>query len=225
MAKKRVHEIAKDMGISSKELLAQLNAAGIVAKAAASSVDEADAKAAVMGIAPPAAKPAPKKPPVAKKEPVQAPAPAKQPPVQAAKTDKPKPQAAGNAKDDGAQRATRDSAEADAAGGPGKRRVVIDSQANRRPAAGGPQQGGPGGRRPRRRGGRRRSYEEVFAEAEKPAEAKTDVIRVNSGATVKDVSEYLGVPVPDVIKQLMALGEMATLTQTLPDEVIEVLAA
>jgi len=227
MAKKRVHELAKDMGISSKELLAQLNAAGIVAKAAASSVDEADAKAAVMGIAPPAPKaaPTPKKPPVAKKEPVKAPAPAKQAQAQPAKTDAPKPQAAGNAKDDEAQRPTRDSAEADAAGGPGKRRVVIDSQANRRPAAGGPQQGGPGGRRPRRRGGRRRSYEEVFAEAEKPAEAKTDVIRVNSGATVKDVSEYLGVPVPDVIKQLMALGEMATLTQTLPDEVIEVLAA
>ncbi|HXM86437.1 MAG TPA: translation initiation factor IF-2, partial [Solirubrobacteraceae bacterium] len=46
----------------------------------------------------------------------------------------------------------------------------------------------------------------------------------NSGSTVKDVAEYLGVPVPDVIKKLMSLGEMATLTQTLSDEAIQVLA-
>ena len=41
--KKRVHEIAKDQGLSSKEVLAALNAAGIEAKVAASSVEEADA--------------------------------------------------------------------------------------------------------------------------------------------------------------------------------------
>ena len=40
MAKKRVHEIAKEQGLTSKELLAKLNAAGIEAKAAASSVEE-----------------------------------------------------------------------------------------------------------------------------------------------------------------------------------------
>src|SRR2546428_2419327 len=52
----------------------------------------------------------------------------------------------------------------------------------------------------------------------------TDLIRVNSGSTVKDVAEYLGVAVPDVIKKLMTLGEMATLTQTLSDDAIQVLA-
>ena len=52
----------------------------------------------------------------------------------------------------------------------------------------------------------------------------TDEIRVNSGSTVKDVAEYLGVPVPEVIKRLMTLGEMATLTQTLSDDAIQVLA-
>src|SRR5262249_56704905 len=40
MAKKRVHEIAKQQGLTSKEVLAALNAAGIEAKAAASSVEE-----------------------------------------------------------------------------------------------------------------------------------------------------------------------------------------
>ena len=41
--KKRVHEIAKQQGLTSKEVLAALNAAGIEAKVAASSVEEADA--------------------------------------------------------------------------------------------------------------------------------------------------------------------------------------
>ena len=41
MSKRRVHEIAKEQGISSKELLEKLKAAGIEAKAAASSVEEA----------------------------------------------------------------------------------------------------------------------------------------------------------------------------------------
>ena len=35
MSKKRVHEIAKEQGLTSKELLAKLQAAGIEAKAAA----------------------------------------------------------------------------------------------------------------------------------------------------------------------------------------------
>ena len=47
---------------------------------------------------------------------------------------------------------------------------------------------------------------------------------MQSGATVKEVAESLGIPAPEVIKKLMELGEMATLTQTLSDEAIEVLA-
>ncbi len=47
MAKKRVHEIAKAQGVSSKELLAALKAVGVEAKAAASSVEEADALKAI----------------------------------------------------------------------------------------------------------------------------------------------------------------------------------
>ena len=47
MAKKRVHEIAKAQGLTSKELLATLKAAGVEAKAAQSSVEESDALAAL----------------------------------------------------------------------------------------------------------------------------------------------------------------------------------
>ncbi len=40
VAKKRVHEIAKAQGVTSKELIAALGSAGVEVKAAASSVDE-----------------------------------------------------------------------------------------------------------------------------------------------------------------------------------------
>src|SRR5262245_27001360 len=49
MAKKRVHEIAKAQGLTSKELLAALKKAGVEAKAAQSSVEESDALAALKG--------------------------------------------------------------------------------------------------------------------------------------------------------------------------------
>src|SRR6185437_6691445 len=41
---KRVHEIAKERGVQPKELLAQLQAAGLKVKAVSSSVDEAEAR-------------------------------------------------------------------------------------------------------------------------------------------------------------------------------------
>ncbi len=115
-------------------------------------------------------------------------------------------------------------------GGPGRRRVVIDSQAARRGTGpGGPGGGPPGGgpqRRPTRRRGRRRRevLEEVAAPIAEDAHTRTDIVKIRSGSTVKDVAEYLGVGSPELIKKLMTLGEMATLTQTLADEAIQVLA-
>ncbi len=108
------------------------------------------------------------------------------------------------------------------AGPPGRRRVVIDSQASRR------QQAGPANqpqRRPRRGRRRRGTYDDTIAPIDNTAAIRdANLVRVNSGSTVKGVAEYLGVPVPEVIKKLMSLGEMATLTQTLSDEAIQVLA-
>ena len=51
MAKKRVYEIAKEKGVSSKELLTALQAAGVDVKAAASTVDEAEAVKVLSGSA------------------------------------------------------------------------------------------------------------------------------------------------------------------------------
>ena len=127
------------------------------------------------------------------------------------------------------KRPTRDSLQGERAPGAagGRRRVVIDSQASRRATgAGGPPQSNQPPRR-QRRGRRRRGVydEEAESRPSQTAVAEPDAIQVNSGSTVKDVAEYLDVPVPEIMKKLMALGEMKTLTQTLSDESILVLAA
>jgi translation initiation factor IF-2 len=247
MSKKRVHEIAKEQGLSSKELLEKLAAAGVAAKAAASSVEEADALRAIGGngasATATAAKPAPAQAPApqAAKAPASGGTPTTSTPAAAATTTQ-KDSPAGEAAPAGqpaqapstdqptdAQgervRPTRDSRTGErtpaGAGAGGRRRVVIDSQASRR------QQGGPSNqpvRRPRRGRRRRGTYDETIAPIDTAAMEATDLIRVNSGSTVKDVAEYLGVPVPEIIKKLMMLGEMATLTQTLSDDAIQVLA-
>jgi translation initiation factor IF-2 len=249
MAKKRVHEIAKAQGLTTKELLALLNAAGIEAKAAASSVDE---ELALSAIAPNGAgagavktAPAPKRTAAAAKAaPRQQPAAVERPAAAAVESPAPAAEAAAaepaaetivesspgelaRANEANRSRPTRDSRTGEqrpgAVGPGGRRRVVIDSQASRRQA------GGPASqpvRRPPRRGRRRRgTYDDTVAPIDEVARGATDLIRINSGSTVKDVAEYLGVAVPEVIRKLMSLGEMATLTQTLTDEAIGVLAA
>jgi translation initiation factor IF-2 len=127
-------------------------------------------------------------------------------------------------------RPTRDSLQGERTPGSagGRRRVVIDSQASRRSPGGGPGQSNQPPRR-QRRGRRRRGVYDEEAES-RPASSRTalavpDAIRVNSGATVKDVAEYLDVRVPEIVKKLMELGEMKTQTQTLSDDTIAVLAA
>ena len=126
------------------------------------------------------------------------------------------------------ERPTRDSLQGARAPGSagGRRRVVIDSQASRRAPGGAPPQSNQPPRR-QRRGRRRRGVydEEAEARPSRTALAEPDSIQINSGSTVKDVAEYLGVAVPEVMKKLMELGELKTLTQTLSDEAIQVLAA
>jgi len=128
------------------------------------------------------------------------------------------------------KRPTRDSLQGERTPGNagGRRRVVIDSQASRRAAGlgGGPPQSNQPPRR-QRRGRRRRGVYDEEAESRPSRTAVVDptAIQINSGSTVKDVAEYLHVPVPEVMKKLMVLGEMKTLTQTLSDESIQVLAA
>ncbi len=99
---------------------------------------------------------------------------------------------------------------------------MIDSQAARRDHIARTQ---PPPRPPRRRGGRRRRpllEEPSDRELKQPEEQPP--IKVNSGATVREVAESLGLSAAEVIKALMKEGEMATLTQTLTDESVESIA-
>ncbi len=219
MAKKRVHEIAKKQGLTSKEVLAALNAAGIEAKAAASSVEEDVALEALKNAdgaaeSKPAEKSATAKKAAAKKA---------EPKADAEAKGEEKP--AGEKKAPARKRPVRSDGDQTAApskpGGKRRRRVVIDSQAARRDHV--PQ--APPRRPPRRRGGRRRRPLLEEPEIKAPlTEEELEATKVNSGSTVGEVAETLGLSSAEVIKKLMELGEMATLTQTLPDEMIEVLA-
>jgi translation initiation factor IF-2 len=226
--KKRVHEIAKQQGLSSKEVLAALHAAGIEAKVAASSVEEAEALKALQAAggdgagAGEAAEPrnATKK---------QSSAGGSDGPEA---TDAPTPPA----RSDGAKGSAKDASSAPrpvrreggtapargaGASGRKRRRVVIDSQASRREHM--PQTPPP--RPPRRRGGRRRRpLLEEPPEKAPVVEKEPEATKIASGATVREVAESLSIGSAEVIKKLMELGEMATLTQTLSDEAILALA-
>jgi translation initiation factor IF-2 len=305
MARKRVHEIAKERGISSKEALEVLRKAGLEVKVAASSVEEEDAARAFGNgaAAAPAkeAKPAPETTPQAEAKPArddgkqggQGDRPARRPPQARPDIRPPEgepvrragpegrgprilqdapppqersPQAGRGGRSDGPRgdrgprqggapgggprggdrggpgpgggpqqggrgprpaRGGRGEAGGGGDGGGRRRRVVIDSQAARRDRTPPPQQSQP----PRRGRGRRRRPQWVEPDLEAEAQAKLEAeqqedppVQVRSGSTVKEVAESLQLGAPEVIKKLMELGEMATLTQTLSDDAIEVLA-
>jgi translation initiation factor IF-2 len=251
MAKKRVHELAKQYDMPTAEVMKRLNAYGLNVKAAASAVDESDADRALTGKNPPkeagnGAKPKPQpQAPAAggmgfnrpttraaqealqRRQQQEQERKAAQQREQQARQQQSQQGSNGQAGQGGGaanrQRPTRSSLQgerAPGAGGGGVRRVVIDSQASRRTPG---QQSQPPRRQ--RRGRRRRgTYDDTVAPLNEAAATHTDLVRINSGSTVKDIAESMGVPVPEIIKKLMMLGEMATLTQTLSDDAVGVLA-
>ena len=188
MAKQRVHEIAKALGLESEKVLSALKKAGVEAKTASSSVEQSAALKALAAVGA-----LPKKKPAAA--------------AKSGRTDAGarRPAAAANAA--GAAQAKR-------------RRVVIDSQAARRDHM----SQGPPQRPPRRRGRRRRPAFDESPELKTLSTEEGLPLQVNSGATVREVAETFGVGAAEIIKKLMQQGEMATLTQTLTDETVEMLA-
>src|ERR1700690_2608142 len=97
-------------------------------------------------------------------------------------------------------------------GGPkGRRRVVID-QGGGRPGQG--QRQRPGDRPADR--GPRQAREGI---------APTGPVTVESGVTLRDFSQALGVAMPQIIKLLMNLNTMKTATQSLTDDEVQVIAA
>jgi translation initiation factor IF-2 len=95
-------------------------------------------------------------------------------------------------------------------GGPGRRRrVVIDT----------------GAARPRP--DERRARDQRAAAPKQPREPvqPTGPVSLESGITVRDFSQALGVGMQDIIKILMGLGALKTATQSLTDDEVELLAA
>jgi len=100
-----------------------------------------------------------------------------------------------------------------------------------------PRQGAPGQRRKRRvvidnaaarpRDGRQQRDRTDAAKPKQPREVvpPTGPVTVESGVTVRDLSQALGVQMPEIIKILMGLGQMRTATQSLTDEEVELVAA
>jgi translation initiation factor IF-2 len=88
-----------------------------------------------------------------------------------------------------------------------KRRVVIDS----------------GAARPRQDSRQARERTEPRPKSA-PGPAPTGPVTVQSGVSVKDLSQALGVPAAQIIKIMMGLGEMVTITQSLSDEAVQLIA-
>src|SRR5262245_17956603 len=96
-------------------------------------------------------------------------------------------------------------------GAPGrrKRRVVIDTAAARP------------------RDARQQARDREAARPKPPREvvAPTGPVTVQSGVTVRDLSQALGVPAPKIIMFMMGLGKAVTITQTLADDEVELIGA
>jgi translation initiation factor IF-2 len=96
--------------------------------------------------------------------------------------------------------------------GPGnrRRRVVIDNQAARP--------------RDPRQGGRGRDDTPRRDSTRAPAAPPTGPVSVESGVSLRDFSQALGVSMGDIIKMLFTLGAPKTATQSLSDEEVELIA-
>jgi translation initiation factor IF-2 len=89
-----------------------------------------------------------------------------------------------------------------------KRRVVIDNAANR----------------PRESPRQARERQEARP-PKQPVAPPTGPVVVESGVTVKDLSAAIGKTVPEIIKVMMGLGKMVTITQSLADDEVELIAS
>src|SRR6266540_2920482 len=96
-------------------------------------------------------------------------------------------------------------------GAPGrrKRRVVIDT----------------GAARPRDARAQAREREATRPKTPREVVAPTGPVTVPSGVTVRDLSQALGVPAPKIIMFMMGLGKAVTITQTLGDDEVLLIAA
>ena len=201
MAKPRVHELAKELGLTSKDVLAHLEKIGVAVKSHASTVDEETAEKVRSdlgnGSAPAPAKTAAK--PKAAPKKAAAPAPKAEPKAEPAK---PAPEAAPEPKP--APAAKKPAPEPKAAEPAPKVAAAPEKASPPEPA---PTPGVPA------------------APAEEPAAvAAADVLKVHRGVTVKEFAEKVDRPPTEIVKVLLGLGEMVSVTQSMSDEAVLLVA-
>ena len=192
---KRVYEIAREQSLESKEVIQRLKEAGVQVKSHSSSVED-NVYERVFGAGPSV----------------------ETPNGRSAAQEAEAQEARADAERSG-QGATMAEAPAEAPiSGPQqsrpqkkRRRVVIDASARNR----GGRQASPAAPAPSKQPERAPVEENV---------SESSGVRVEPGATVKDLGDAVGVPPTQIIKVLMGLGEMKTLTQTLSTEEIELVS-
>ena len=197
----RVHELAKELGVTSKELLATLEQMGVSGKSASSSVPEdlvprlrasggkaTEAPKRREVLEPP---PAPRKP--KKRTAKQDAAPAARAPTEPAAAS---PPAAGTPAEPAPAPESAPAEAPVAAPEPGAGAPATPTDARRTPRV-----------------------------ARTPVEPAVPTLRVVRGATPQDIAERVGRGPADVVKILFLAGEMATATTSLSDEAITLVAA
>ncbi|HEX9123329.1 MAG TPA: translation initiation factor IF-2 [Actinomycetota bacterium] len=197
----RVHELAKELGVSSKELLDVLDEMGLGGRTASSSVpDEAVPRLRASGGKPvPAAK---------IKEAVEEPTPKPRP---KAKTEKPKvaeaaPKVAGRA------------GSAPAAAGPAAPRRHVEPAAPPLAAAEAP------ARAPATQPSPAEAPAAEPVSRPEPQKPSLPALRLVRGATAQDVADRTGKSAAEIVKILFTMGEMVTASQSLSDEAVGLLA-
>ncbi|MGH2787997.1 MAG: translation initiation factor IF-2 [Actinomycetota bacterium] len=187
MAKPRVHEVAKELGLTSKEVLAHLEKIGEPVKSHSSTIDEELAERVRTelgnGAAPETvkktAKPSAKKPKAKPKQPK----PKERPPQPSPEpVPEPTPKPEGTAPAAAGIAAT--------AGG-----AVPPIEATGEPEVAAPE-----------------------------AEVPPRQVRVHRGITVKDFAEVIDVAPAEIVKILLGVGEMVTVTQSMSDEAVVIVA-
>ncbi|MBW3591119.1 MAG: translation initiation factor IF-2, partial [Actinobacteria bacterium] len=227
MASTRVHEVAKQLGMSSKETVSKFVALGVKVSSHASSVSDEDIDRLVKSLdsvdgksqsGKASTKAAPAKTAKASKTSRQ-----DQAPKPAAKTQPSKAKAPETTKSK-KESSKPKSAEAAPKAQPAK------SEAPQRavePKAKEPEQAAPKAPAAQQQPAPQTEGAEAAepgTEAAAPAAVESDVIHVPHGVTVEELAEKVDKPAGEIIKMLLVLGEMKTINQSLPDALVDLVA-
>ena len=247
MAGKRVHQLAKELGVTSKEVLEALQSMGLDIQNALSSLDEDTEKAVTKQLAGPkaakAAKKAPSKAKGVKKAAKKKPAKEKQAtPVKESKSAKKatrKPAGRKRVAKEKAERQPKEPEEKERKEAAAKKPPAEETRKPQRdqvrqrpkPPAAKPPTAAERDRRPRRPSGKPRHDKRAQPRAERPSAPREPgtkpmkkKLRVPSGITVRDFAQKVGKTPAQIINILMGLGEMITINQAISDDALVLVA-